>query len=49
MKLTPAVSDNKPMGKGNPNRQGMLVAPIGQTLTVKWPVLDLGVHPDAVA
>jgi len=46
MKLTPSVADNKPMGKGNPNRHGMPVTPVGQTLTVKWPVLDLGVHPD---
>ncbi|SIN66067.1 molybdopterin-dependent oxidoreductase [Chitinophaga niabensis] len=43
---TPSVSDNRPMGKGNPNRHGMPVIPVGQTLTVKWPVLDLGIQPD---
>ncbi|MDZ4713757.1 MAG: sulfite oxidase-like oxidoreductase, partial [bacterium] len=25
IKLTPSVADNKPMGKGNPNRPGMPV------------------------
>jgi hypothetical protein len=44
--LTPSVADNKPMGKGNPNRHGMPVLPIGQTITKKWPVLDLGIQPD---
>ena len=43
---TPSVADNKPMGKGNPNRHGMPVLPIGQTITNKWPVLDLGLQPD---
>lgn len=43
---TPSVADNRPMGKGNPNRHGMPVIPVGQTLTVKWPVLDLGIQPD---
>lgn len=43
---TPSVADNKPMGKGNPNRHGMPVIPVGQTITVKWPVLDLGIQPD---
>ncbi|MRG43500.1 molybdopterin-dependent oxidoreductase [Chitinophaga sp. SYP-B3965] len=42
---TPSVADNRPMGKGNPNRHGMPVIPVGQTLTVKWPVLDLGIQP----
>jgi len=46
IKLTPSVSDNKPMGKGNPNRHGMPVTPVGQTITAKWPVLDLGIEPD---
>lgn len=43
---TPSVADNKPMGIGMPNRHGMPVTPPGQTLTVKWPVLDLGTEPD---
>ena len=43
---TPSVADNKPMGKGNPNRHGMPVLPVGQTITIKWPVLDLGLQPD---
>lgn len=43
---TPSVADNRPMGKGNPNRHGMPVIPVGQTITVKWPVLDLGIQPD---
>lgn len=46
IKLTPSVADNKPMGKGNPNRHGMPVLPVGQTITKKWPVLDLGIQPD---
>ncbi|WP_343302999.1 molybdopterin-dependent oxidoreductase [Chitinophaga niabensis] len=46
MRSTPSVADNRPMGKGNPNRHGMPVIPVGQTLTVKWPVLDLGIQPD---
>ena len=29
-----------------PNRHGMPVLPVGQTITKKWPVLDLGVQPD---
>lgn len=46
MQRTPSVADNRPMGKGDPNRHGMPVIPVGQTLTVKWPVLDLGIQPD---
>jgi len=46
MQNTPSVADNRPMGKGNPNRHGMPVIPVGQTLTVKWPVLDLGIQPN---
>ncbi|MEP7320151.1 MAG: sulfite oxidase-like oxidoreductase [Panacibacter sp.] len=45
IKQTPSVADNKPMGKGNPNRHGMPVTPVGQTITTKWPVLDLGTQP----
>jgi len=43
---TPSVADAKPMGSGNPNRHGMPVLPVGQTITKKWPVLDLGLQPD---
>lgn len=43
---TPSVADNKPMGAGNPNRHGMPVVPVGQIVTHKWPVLDLGIEPE---
>ncbi|WP_336515362.1 sulfite oxidase-like oxidoreductase [Pollutibacter soli] len=46
MKNTPSVADGKPMGRGPLNRHGMPVTPVGQTLTKKWPVLDLGIQPD---
>ena len=42
---TPSVADNKPLGRGPLNRHGMPVQPIGQTITKKWPVLDLGIQP----
>jgi len=45
MQQTPSVADARPQGSGNPNRHGMPVVPVGQTLTKKWPVLDLGVQP----
>ncbi len=46
MKQTPAAADTKPLGSGPPNRHGMPKLPIGQYETKKWPVLDLGIHPD---
>jgi DMSO/TMAO reductase YedYZ molybdopterin-dependent catalytic subunit len=46
IKQTPSVADNKPMGTGKPNHHGMPALPVGQTITKKWPVLDLGVQPD---
>jgi len=46
IKQTPSIADNRPMGKGALNRHGMPVIPPGQTLTAKWPVLDLGTQPD---
>jgi DMSO/TMAO reductase YedYZ molybdopterin-dependent catalytic subunit len=46
IRLTPSVSDPKPMGSGKQNRHGMPEVPIGQTITKKWPVLDLGTQPD---
>jgi DMSO/TMAO reductase YedYZ molybdopterin-dependent catalytic subunit len=45
IKLTPSVADNQPMGSGKPNRHGMPVIPVGQTIITKWPVLDLGLQP----
>ncbi len=45
MKATPAASDARPMGSGPPNRHGMPKLPVGQTVTEKWPVLDLGIVP----
>ena len=46
IKQTPSVADGRPMGTGNPNRHGMPVVPVGQVITAKWPVLDLGLQPD---
>ncbi len=45
IKQTPSVADERPMGKGKPNRHGMPEIPVGQTETQKWPVLDLGIQP----
>lgn len=42
---SPSISDLRPQGKGPTNRHGMPQTPVGQTLTNKWPVLDLGYHP----
>jgi len=46
IKNTPSIADNKPLGKGKLNRHGMPELPIGQIITTKWPVLDLGSQPD---
>ena len=46
IRQTPSVADDKPLGSGNPNRHGMPALPIGQVITTKWPVLDLGYQPD---
>lgn len=43
---TPSVADARPQGHGPANRHGMPQVPVGQTVTRKWPVLDLGYHPD---
>jgi len=43
---TPSVADGKPLGSGPINRHGMPVVPVGQTVTKKWPVLDLGYQPE---
>ena len=45
MEASPAQSDQKPLGSGPQNRHGMPQLPIGQVYTKKWPVLDLGIHP----
>jgi DMSO/TMAO reductase YedYZ molybdopterin-dependent catalytic subunit len=46
MAATPSMADPAPQGEGPPNRHGMPKLPIGQTITKKWPVLDLGVAPN---
>ena len=46
MKMTPSIADSKPMGEGNTNRHGMPEIPVGQVVTTKWPVLDLGFQPE---
>jgi DMSO/TMAO reductase YedYZ molybdopterin-dependent catalytic subunit len=48
MQATPAVSDAAPLGAGPLNRHGMPQLPPDQTAAApgKWPVLDLGHHPD---
>ncbi|ULQ54156.1 molybdopterin-dependent oxidoreductase [Flavihumibacter fluvii] len=43
---TPSVADATPRGSGPINRHGMPQVPVGQTVTQKWPVLDLGIQPD---
>lgn len=45
IKNTPSMADDRPLGHGEINRHGMPEVPVGQTLTTKWPVLDLGYHP----
>jgi DMSO/TMAO reductase YedYZ molybdopterin-dependent catalytic subunit len=45
MQNSPSIADNNPLGKGEINRHGMPALPEGQTITEKWPVLDLGYHP----
>jgi DMSO/TMAO reductase YedYZ molybdopterin-dependent catalytic subunit len=46
MRSTPSMSDTNPEGTGPKNRHGMPKLPVGQVETKKWPVLDLGVHPE---
>ena len=46
MKCTAAQADAKPLGSGPQNRHGMPAVPAGQTVTTKWPVLDLGRQPE---
>lgn len=42
---TLSQSDPRPLGQGPTNRHGMPQVPVGQIVTQKWPVLDLGVKP----
>ncbi len=46
MKSSPSMSDPKPLGSGPKNRHGMPRLPIDQFETRKWPILDLGIHPE---
>jgi DMSO/TMAO reductase YedYZ molybdopterin-dependent catalytic subunit len=46
IKSSPAQSDPRPLGTGPSNRHGMPQLPVGQVYTKKWPVLDLGIHPN---
>jgi DMSO/TMAO reductase YedYZ molybdopterin-dependent catalytic subunit len=46
MSSSPSMADDKPLGTGEINRHGMPQLPVGQTETVKWPILDLGYHPE---
>jgi DMSO/TMAO reductase YedYZ molybdopterin-dependent catalytic subunit len=46
MANSPSLADARPQGKGPLNRHGMPQVPVGQTVTTKWPVLDLGYHPN---
>ncbi len=42
---TPSMADPNPQGVGPLNRHGMPQLPVGQVVTKKWPVLDLGAQP----
>ena len=46
MSETPSIADDAPQGSGDANRHGMPKLPTGQHSVEKWPVLDLGVHPE---
>lgn len=46
MARSPGVSDGRPQGSGPANRHGMPKLPVGQHEVDKWPVLDLGIHPE---
>ena len=46
MQNTPSMADERPQGHGEINRHGMPQVPVGQTVTAKWPVLDLGYQPN---
>ncbi len=46
MAQTPSLRDPRPRGSGASNRHGMPRIPVGQKETHKWPVLDLGTHPE---
>ncbi len=42
---SPGLTDPNPRGTGPTNRHGMPQLPVGQHEVEKWPVLDLGRHP----
>jgi len=46
LEKTPGIADAKPLGSGPTNRHGMPQLPPQQKVSKKWPVLDLGEHPD---
>ena len=46
METSPSQSDPRPLGTGPLNPHGMPELPVGQVYTKKWPVLDLGIHPN---
>ena len=46
---TPGMADEAPMGSGPINRHGMPQLPPQQKPSKKWPVLDLGEHPEVTA
>ncbi len=51
MAQTPSMNDRidgptPPRGTGPANRHGMPQLPVGQTISKKWPVLDLGYQPN---
>ncbi len=46
MRATPSLADQRPQGTGSANRHGMPKLPVGQHAVEKWPVLDLGQHPE---
>ena len=49
MAATPSLADDRPQGSGTKNRHGMPKLPVGQTVTKKWPILDLGGAPRVTA
>ena len=46
MDASPSQADPRPLGSGPINQHGMPELPVGQVYTKKWPVLDLGIHPE---
>jgi DMSO/TMAO reductase YedYZ molybdopterin-dependent catalytic subunit len=46
IRKSPSIADSDAQGSGPPNRHGMPKLPVGQVSSKKWPVLDLGTHPE---